>query len=76
MKGSSSVYEIITSKIIEKLNSGVVPWHKPWNHYDTEGNLILHMSYTTKKPYKGINQFLLNQLFRFLKNITAPLFMK
>jgi antirestriction protein ArdC len=55
-----SVYEVVTNKIIEKLEKGVVPWHKPWNHYDSKGNLILHMSYTTKQPYKGINQFLLN----------------
>ena len=48
------VYEIITSKIIEKLEAGIVPWHKPW--HSVEGmpkNLI------TKKEYRGINVFLL-----------------
>jgi len=24
------VYEIITGKIIEKLENGVIPWKKPW----------------------------------------------
>ena len=25
------VYEIITSRIIEKLEAGIIPWHKPWH---------------------------------------------
>ncbi|MDR0140180.1 ArdC family protein [Metabacillus idriensis] len=29
---AKSVYEIITKKIIEKLESGVVPWRKPWSN--------------------------------------------
>jgi len=48
------VYEIITSRIIEKLEAGIIPWHKPW--HSVEGvpkNLI------TKKEYRGINVFLL-----------------
>jgi len=48
------VSEIITDRIIEKLEAGVIPWHKPW--HSIEGmpkNLI------TKKEYRGINVFLL-----------------
>ena len=48
------VYEIITSRIIEKLETGIIPWHRPW--HSVEGmpkNLI------TKKEYRGINVFLL-----------------
>ncbi len=48
------VYEIITNRIIEKLEAGVIPWHKPW--HSIEGmpkNLI------SKKEYWGINVFLL-----------------
>ncbi len=29
---AKSVYEIITEKIIEKLEKGVVPWRKPWTN--------------------------------------------
>ena len=25
-----SVYEIITERIIEQLENGVIPWQKPW----------------------------------------------
>ena len=52
---SKNVYEIITQKVIEKIEAGgLAPWQKPWqsaNH--RPANLI------TKKPYKGINAFLL-----------------
>jgi len=34
---SKSVYEIITEKIIEKLENGVVPWWKTW----TNTNLLI-----------------------------------
>ena len=27
---TKSVYEIVTNKIIEKLEQGTVPWQKPW----------------------------------------------
>lgn len=48
------VYEIITSRIIEKLEEGIIPWRKPWQ--SVEGmpkNLI------SKKEYRGINVFML-----------------
>jgi antirestriction protein ArdC len=49
---SASVYEIVTAKIIEKLESGVVPWRKPWQHGEP-ANLI------SQRQYSGINKFLL-----------------
>jgi len=47
-----SVYEIITNQILAELEKGEVPWRKPW-HSLPPANLI------TKKPYRGINVFLL-----------------
>ena len=29
-KMTKNVYEIVTNKIIEKLEQGTVPWQKPW----------------------------------------------
>jgi antirestriction protein ArdC len=50
----ASVRDIITNKIIEKLEKGVIPWHKPWNStFDKPRNLI------TRIPYRGLNMFLL-----------------
>ncbi len=48
----ASVYEIITSRIVEELEKGQVPWRKPWRTLPP-ANLI------SKKPYRGINVFLL-----------------
>lgn len=47
-----SVYEIITAQLLAELEKGQVPWRKPW-HSLPPANLI------TKKPYRGINVFLL-----------------
>jgi antirestriction protein ArdC len=48
----SSVYEIITEKIIKQLESGAAPWRKPWT-CQTPANLI------TQKEYRGLNVFTL-----------------
>lgn len=49
------VYEIITDRIIEILEKDqVVPWKKPWRSTEGPRNLI------SKKPYRGINSFILN----------------
>lgn len=47
----SSVYEIITDTIIEKLNSGVIPWRQSWASGQAQ-NLV------TGHKYRGINQLL------------------
>ena len=47
-----TVYEIVTSKIIECLNQGVVVWQKDWLS-------IPYSNYCTKKAYQGINRLLL-----------------
>src|SRR5258707_10897271 len=51
-KPHQSVYEIVTSRILEELERGVVPWHKPWRTLPP-ANLV------SKKTYRGINAFLL-----------------
>jgi antirestriction protein ArdC len=51
-KSHASVYDIITSRIVEELERGVVPWRKPWR-------TLLPANLVSKKPYRGINVFLL-----------------
>ena len=48
------VYAIITKKIINLLEEGVVPWRRPWVTTGLPRNLV------SKRPYKGINLFLLS----------------
>ena len=54
-KQMNRVYQIVLSKIIDKLEAGVVPWHCPWM-----GGIP--MNYVTKRPYSGINILLLGML--------------
>lgn len=28
---NKAIYEMVTKRIIEELESGVIPWHKPWS---------------------------------------------
>ncbi len=49
-----NVYEQVTARIIELLETGSIPWKKPWLSNDGPMNLI------SKKSYRGINSFLLN----------------
>lgn len=48
---AKSVYEIITEKIMGKLEHGVVPWRQPWTHSNA-------VNWKTQIPYRGINTFL------------------
>ena len=50
------VHAIITNRIIEQLEQGIVPWRKPWKEAGLPKNLI------TQKPYRGINVLLLASL--------------
>ena len=47
-----NVYEIITQQILDKLDQGTVPWHRPWIGGQPK-NLV------SGKEYTGINPFLL-----------------
>lgn len=49
------VEEIVTQKIIEHLKEGKIPWKKPWTS-------IVPQNFATKRPYHGINLFLLGVL--------------
>jgi antirestriction protein ArdC len=51
-KPRGSVYEIVTARILEQLEKGVVPWRRPWRA-ELPCNLI------SGKPYRGVNVFLL-----------------
>src|SRR5262249_31851488 len=53
---SNQVYGYITDKIMEELERGCVSWHKPWKSPD---GVRVPMNYASKKPYRGVNTFLL-----------------
>jgi antirestriction protein ArdC len=48
------IYAIVTEKIINLLEQGIVPWRRPWTSTGLPRNLV------SKRPYNGINYFLLS----------------
>jgi antirestriction protein ArdC len=50
-----NVYEIITERILQRLEQGTVPWRKPWHG----GEAGMPRNLVTGQPYRGINVFLL-----------------
>jgi len=52
------LYAEVTSKVINSLESGVVPWVRPWQ--GAKGfNAGLPVNFSTGRPYRGINILLL-----------------
>lgn len=49
--GNQKVYDIVTKKILENIEKGVLPWQRPWSLSGSPMNLI------TRKPYRGFNVF-------------------
>lgn len=54
MREKTTVYDVITNRIIQELETGVVPWRKTWNGKQSgmPKNLI------SERPYRGINVLL------------------
>ena len=50
------IYGVITDRIIDQLEKGIIPWEKPWT--GTQGGAI---SGATGKPYSLLNQMLLGK---------------
>jgi antirestriction protein ArdC len=59
-------YRIVTERIIEALQAGVVPWHRPWRSTGTGP-----MSMSTGKPYQGVNVWILDATAQ-LRGYSSP----
>src|SRR4029077_16008950 len=49
----ADVYQIITARIVSQLESGTIPWRRPWSPGRQPQNLI------SRREYRGVNVFLL-----------------
>jgi antirestriction protein ArdC len=52
-KTQDEIYQSVTDRIVQSLEEDAIPWHKPWR---SRGG---HMNLISKRPYRGINPFLL-----------------
>ena len=58
-----NVYEVITARILEQLEAGVVPWRRPWDQVESR-------NVATEKKYRGINAITLpGGLFATFKQV-------
>lgn len=53
----TSVYQVITDRIVSLLEQGTIPWQKPWH-----GGEQAPQNLVSKKAYRGVNIFLLNAM--------------
>ena len=52
----ADAYDLVTARIVEALEAGIVPWHRPWK---AGPNGFGPTSLATGKPYQGVNVFTL-----------------
>ena len=52
-----TVYEVITTRIVELLQQGTIPWRKPWSLGASEPRNLV-----SGKGYRGVNVFLLSTM--------------
>jgi antirestriction protein ArdC len=67
MSPKADAYNVVTDRIIEALEAGVVPWRKPWRN--VEGKLPTSLQ--TGRAYRGINVWVLS-LTAQAKGYTSP----
>ncbi len=61
---NDDVYQIITDMVTDMIeNSKDLVWRKPWKSMESYG--LPATNFASKKPYRGINSFLLNFLIPF-----------
>lgn len=56
---TANVYQMVTDRIVEQLDKGIIPWQKPWSGAClADGGAI---NYVSRKPYSFLNQLLLGK---------------
>ena len=54
-KESKNVYQMVTDRVIEQMQQGIIPWHQPWV------GVAGAINYVSRKTYSQLNQFLLGR---------------
>lgn len=62
---NNTVYKMVTDRVLEMINKGVIPWNKPWS-FSGKAENEQAINYVTRKPYSLINQWLLMEPGEYL----------
>ena len=54
-----NVYQMVTDKVIEQMQKGIIPWHRPWTGLSLQDGGAIN--YVSRKPYSLLNQMLLGK---------------
>lgn len=67
----NKVYQMVTDRIIEQMQNGIIPWHNPWHMTGSAEEMAIN--YVTRRPYSLVNQWLLLEPGEYLtfKQVTA-----
>lgn len=71
--GRTDVYATITNRIVEQLEAGARPWHRPWNAKHKAGSISRPLR-NNGQPYQGVNVLVL-WLTAFEKGYSCPLWL-
>src|SRR5690348_6429172 len=55
------IYQEVTDRIVKALESGTVPWLRPWRD-DKSGSVIEPFNAMTGRPYNGVNLLILGSM--------------
>ena len=63
---TNNAYQMVTDRIIDMMNKGIIPWHRPWHFNGIEDGTAQAISYTSRRAYSLLNQWLLGEPGEYL----------
>lgn len=61
-----NAYQMVTDRIVEMMNKGIIPWRKPWHYGAVDSGEEQAISYTSRRAYSLLNQWLLGEPGEYL----------
>lgn len=63
---NNNVYQMVTDRIVSLMQQGIIPWRKPWHFNAVADGQEQAISYTTRRAYSVLNQWLLGEPGEYL----------
>lgn len=63
---TNNVYQMVTDRIVKMMEQGIIPWRKPWHFGAVDDGEEQAISYTTRRAYSLLNQWLLGEPGEYL----------
>ena len=63
---ATNVYQMVTDRIVEMMNQGIIPWRRPWHSGAVDNGEEKAISYNSRRAYSLLNQWLLGEPGEYL----------